>query len=36
MEKSNVRPSDELSPQEREYENSIRPQTIEEFSGNHN
>src|SRR5882672_2434850 len=33
MEKSNVRPSDELSPQEREYENSIRPQTIEDFAG---
>jgi Holliday junction DNA helicase RuvB len=33
MERSNVRPSDELSQQEREYENSIRPQTIEEFAG---
>lgn len=33
MEKSNVRPTDELNPQEREYENSIRPQSIEEFSG---
>src|ERR1700759_5467381 len=33
MEQSHVRPSDELNPQEREYENSIRPQTIEEFSG---
>lgn len=33
MERSNVRPSDELSPQEREYENSIRPQTIEDFAG---
>lgn len=33
MEKSNVRPTDDLSPQEREYENSIRPQTIEDFSG---
>jgi len=33
MEKSHVRPTDELTPQEREYENSIRPQTIEEFSG---
>ncbi|MEI8278723.1 MAG: Holliday junction branch migration DNA helicase RuvB [Bacteroidota bacterium] len=33
MEKSNVRPSDELSPQEREYENSIRPQSIEDFAG---
>lgn len=33
MEKSHVRPSDELSPQEREYENSIRPQSIDDFSG---
>jgi len=33
MEKSNVRPSDTPDPQEREYENSIRPQTIEDFSG---
>ena len=33
MERSNVRPTDELSPQEREYENSIRPQTIEDFAG---
>jgi len=33
MERSNVRPANDLSPQEREYENSIRPQTIEEFSG---
>lgn len=33
MQNSNVRPSDELNPQEKEYENSIRPQTIEEFSG---
>jgi Holliday junction DNA helicase RuvB len=33
MEKSHVRPDHELTPQEREYENSIRPQTIEEFSG---
>jgi Holliday junction DNA helicase RuvB len=33
MERSNIRPLDELSPQEREYENSIRPQTIEEFAG---
>ncbi|MBA3827949.1 MAG: Holliday junction branch migration DNA helicase RuvB [Taibaiella sp.] len=33
MDKSNVRPASELSPQEREYENTIRPQTIEEFSG---
>ncbi len=33
MEKSHVRPGKELTPQEREYENSIRPQTIEDFSG---
>ena len=33
MEQSNVRPTDELSPKEREYENSIRPQSIEDFSG---
>ncbi|RYZ53259.1 MAG: Holliday junction branch migration DNA helicase RuvB [Sphingobacteriales bacterium] len=33
MERSHVRPSDELNPQEREYENTIRPQSIEEFSG---
>ena len=33
MEKSNVRPSDSLNPQEQEFENSIRPQTIEDFSG---
>ncbi|MCD6064200.1 MAG: ruvB [Flavipsychrobacter sp.] len=33
MEGSHVRPTDNLNPQEREYENSIRPQTIEEFSG---
>ena len=33
MEKSHVRPNDELNSQDREYENSIRPQTIEEFSG---
>lgn len=33
MEKSHVRPSDALNPQEREYENSIRPQSIEDFSG---
>lgn len=30
---SNVRPADNLNPQEREFENSIRPQSIEEFSG---
>lgn len=33
MNESHVRPSDDLNPQEREYENSIRPQSIEEFSG---
>ncbi|MBL7719187.1 MAG: Holliday junction branch migration DNA helicase RuvB [Flavipsychrobacter sp.] len=33
MEKSHVRPTDELNAQDREYENSIRPQTIEDFSG---
>ena len=33
MEQSHVRPGDNLNPKEREYENSIRPQTIEEFSG---
>jgi Holliday junction DNA helicase RuvB len=33
MEKSHVRATDELNPQEREYENSIRPQTIAEFAG---
>ena len=33
MEGSHVRPTEQLNPQEREYENSIRPQTIEEFSG---
>ncbi len=33
MENSHVRPSDHLNPQEREYENSIRPQSIEDFSG---
>jgi len=33
MEKSHVRPSDNLNPQDREYENSIRPQSIEDFSG---
>src|SRR6476620_504798 len=30
---SHVRPSDQLSKQEREYENTIRPQTIEDFAG---
>src|ERR687889_797014 len=33
MEKSHVRPGGDLNTQEREYENSIRPQSIEEFSG---
>src|ERR1700751_2564002 len=33
MSSSHVRPSGELSAQEREYENSIRPQTIDDFSG---
>lgn len=31
--KSHVRPTDDLNPQEREFENAIRPQRIEEFSG---
>src|SRR6201996_6824702 len=30
---SHVRPSGDLSSQEKEYENTIRPQTIEDFSG---
>src|SRR5690606_14709779 len=33
MENSHVRPNHDLSRQEKEYENSIRPQSIEEFSG---
>src|SRR4051812_21723234 len=33
MDKSQVRPTDEINVQDKEYENSIRPQTIEEFSG---
>jgi Holliday junction DNA helicase RuvB len=33
MDKSQVRPTDEINAQDKEYENSIRPQTIEEFSG---
>lgn len=33
MEKSNVRPTNDLNVQEKEYENSIRPQSIEDFSG---
>lgn len=30
---SHVRPTDDLNSQEKEYENSIRPQSIEDFSG---
>lgn len=33
MDNSHIRPNDDLTPQEREYENSIRPQSIEDFSG---
>lgn len=33
MEPSHVRPSGEMNQQDREYENSIRPQSIEDFSG---
>ena len=33
MSNSNVRPATDLSPQERDYENTIRPQTIADFSG---
>src|ERR1700743_1704469 len=33
MEPSHLRPDDNLNPAEKEYENSIRPQSIEEFSG---
>ncbi len=33
MANSHVRPSGDLSRQEREYENTIRPQSIEEFAG---
>src|SRR5689334_14498758 len=33
MHNPNVRPTDDLNPQEKEYENSIRPQSIEDFSG---
>lgn len=33
MQHSPVRPANDLSNQEKEYENSIRPQSIEEFSG---
>jgi len=33
MEPSHLRPDQHLSAQEKEYENSIRPQSIEDFSG---
>src|SRR4051812_13107160 len=33
MENKNVRPDGNISPNDKEYENSIRPQSIEEFSG---
>src|SRR3954471_24303928 len=33
MQGSNVRPTDNLNPQEKEYDNSIRPQQIEDFAG---
>ena len=33
MSNSNVRPSGDLSNQEREFENTIRPQNIDDFSG---
>ena len=33
MANSNVRPSTDLSPKEREFENTIRPQLIDDFSG---
>jgi len=33
MEPSHLRPKESLSPAEKEYENSIRPQSIEDFSG---
>jgi Holliday junction DNA helicase RuvB len=33
MESSDLRPKESLNQQEREYENSIRPQSIEDFSG---
>jgi Holliday junction DNA helicase RuvB len=33
MEASHLRPDQHLGPVEKEYENSIRPQSIEEFSG---
>jgi Holliday junction DNA helicase RuvB len=30
---SHSRPTDDLNPQEKEYENSVRPQSIEDFAG---
>lgn len=33
MDNSHVRPDDNLSPQDRDYENSIRPQSIDDFAG---
>ncbi len=33
MEPSHLRPKENLNPGEKEYENSIRPQSIEDFSG---
>lgn len=33
MEPSHLRPKENLNPVEKEYENSIRPQSIEDFSG---
>ncbi len=33
MESSDLRPKENLNPVEKEYENSIRPQSIEDFSG---
>ena len=36
MQNSHVRPTNDLNSQEKEYENSIRPQSIDEFSGQPN
>lgn len=33
MEPSNVRPDNNLSPKDKDYENTIRPQSIDDFSG---
>lgn len=33
MDNSHVRPDDNLSPQDRDYENSIRPQSMDDFAG---